>query len=152
MAMVMTIVLLPLLLIALAGVLQLGELRVAAARARAAADLATLVAVNDQDEAELARTGALRLAADAAGVARDYFTRELALSPSLLGASPEQIAAAADIAAFPVAPATDPRTGARYDRPAVRIAAVVPLRSDLFGALAFQPVTPVNVLAVSTAR
>ena len=60
-----TIALLPLFLVVLAGVLQLGALRVSAARVRAAADLAALVAVNDQDDAELARTGTLRLAADA---------------------------------------------------------------------------------------
>ncbi len=63
--MVLTLVLAPLLLVTLAGVLQLGALRVAAARVRAAADLATLVAVNDQDDAELARSGTLRLSADA---------------------------------------------------------------------------------------
>ena len=83
-AMVLTLVIAPLLLVALAGVLQLGALRVAAARVRAAADLASLVAVNDQDDAELASSGALRLAADAADVAREYFARELELSSSLL--------------------------------------------------------------------
>ncbi len=82
-AMVVTLVIAPLLLVALAGVLQLGELRVAAARVRAAADLAALVAVNDQDDAELASSGTLRLAADAADVAREYFARELELSSSL---------------------------------------------------------------------
>ena len=94
-ALVLTLVLAPLLLIALAGVLQLGALRVASARVRAAADLATLVAVNDQDDAELARSGALRLAADAADVAREYFARELELSAPLLDGAAEDIAAAA---------------------------------------------------------
>ena len=129
--MVLTLVLAPLLLIALAGVLQLGALRVATARVRAAADLATLVAVNDQDDAELARSGALRLSADAVDVARDYFGRELELSASLLDGAADEIAAAADVAAFPSAPAYDTRTGTRYDQPTVRIAAEEPLIMEI---------------------
>ena len=151
-ALVLTLVLAPLLLVALAGVLQLGALRVAAARVRAAADLATLVAVNDQDDAELARSGALRLAADAADVAREYFARELELSAPLLDGAAEDIAAAADVAAYPSAPAYDARTGARYDRPTVRIAADVPVRSPIFGALVLRPVTVLRVIAVSSPR
>jgi hypothetical protein len=150
--MVLTVVLAPLLLVALAGVLQLGALRVTAARVRAAADLAALVAVNDQDENELARSGALRLAADAADVARDYFARELELSAALLAGAPDDIAAAADVAAYPSAPAQDARTGVRYDRPTVRIAAVVPVRTPVFGALIFRSVTTLHVLAVASPR
>ncbi len=147
-----TIALLPLLLIALAGVLQLGALRVSAARVRAAADLATLVAVNDQDLDELARTGTLRLASDAADVARDYFARNLELSAPLLASAAADVARAADVAVYPSAPATDARTGTRYERPSVRIAASVPLRTPVLGALVFQPVTSVSVLAVSSPR
>ena len=151
-AAITTIALLPLLLVVLAGVLQLGALRVAVTRVRAAADLAALVAVNDQDDAELARSGALHLSGDAAAVAREYLARELDLSASLLAGSADEIARAADIAAFAVAPAFDERTGARYERPTVRIAAEVPLRTPVFGALVFRPVTTVNVLAVSSPR
>jgi hypothetical protein len=150
--MVLTLVLAPLLLVALAGVLQLGALRVAAARVRAAADLATLVAVNDQDDAELARTGALRLSADAVDVAREYFARELELSASLLDSAADQIAAAADVAAYPSAPAYDARTGTRYDRPTVRIAADVPVRTPVFGALLLRSVTTIHVLSMSSPR
>jgi Flp pilus assembly protein TadG len=150
--MVATLVLAPLLLIALAGVLQLGALRVVAARVRAAADLATLVAVNDQDDAELARSGSLRLSADAVDVAREYFARELELSSSLLDSGAGEIAAAADLAAYPTAPAYDTRTGARYDRPTVRIAANVPVRTPIFGALVLRPVTTIEVLSVSSPR
>jgi Flp pilus assembly protein TadG len=151
-ALVLTLVLAPLLLIALAGVLQLGALRVVAARVRAAADLATLVAVNDQDDAELARSGALRLSADAVDVAREYFARQLELSSSLLDSAAGEIAAAADVAAYPSAPAYDTRTGARYDRPTVRIAAHVPVRTPIFGALVLRPVTTIDVLSVSSPR
>jgi Flp pilus assembly protein TadG len=150
--MVLTLVLAPLLLVALAGVLQLGALRIAAARVRAAADLATLVAVNDQDDAELARSGALRLSADAVDVAREYFARELELSSPLLDRAAYEIAASADVAAYPSAPAFDTRTGARYDRPTVRIAAEVPVRTPVFGALVLRPVTMLHVVAVSSPR
>jgi Flp pilus assembly protein TadG len=151
-AMVLTLVLAPLLLVTLAGVLQLGALRVTAARVRAAADLAALVAVNDQDDIELARSGALRLAADAADVAREYFARELELSSALLAGAADDIAAAADVAAYPSAPAHDARTGVRYDRPTVRIAAAVPVRTPVFGALILRSVMTLHVLAVASPR
>jgi len=151
-ALVLTLVIAPLLLIALAGVLQLGALRVASARVRAAADLATLVAVNDQDDAELARSGTLRLARDAADVAREFFARELALSAPLLDGAADDIAAGADVAAYAIAPAYDPRTGVRYERPTVRIAADVPVRTPVFGALVLRPVTILHVVAVSSPR
>lgn len=151
-ALVTTLVLSPLLLVVLAGVLQLGALRVTAARVRAAADLATLVAVNDQDDAELARSGALRLSTDAADVAREYFARELELSAPLLDGPAGEIAAGADVAAYPSAPAFDMRTGARYDRPTVRLAADVPVRTPVFGALLLRPVTMLHVVSVSSPR
>jgi Flp pilus assembly protein TadG len=151
-AAVTTVVLLPVLLVVLAGVLQLGMLRIAAARVRAAADLAALVAVNDQDEAELARSGTLRLAADAAKVAREHFALQLDLSASLLAAPAGEIAAAADVAAYPSGLAFDHWTGRRYERPAVRIAAEVPVRTPIFGAIALPPVTTIGVLAVSSPR
>jgi Flp pilus assembly protein TadG len=149
---VTTVLILPLLLVVLAGVMQLGALRVSAARVRAAADLATLVAVNDQDERELARTGMLRLAPDAAEVARAYLARNLELSAPLLARSSDEIAASADIVAYATAPAIDARTGSRYERPTVRIAASVPIRTPIFGGLIFSPVTSVDVLAASSPR
>jgi Flp pilus assembly protein TadG len=151
-AIVLTLVLAPILLVALAGVLQLGALRVAAARVRAAADLAALVAVNDQDDVELAKSGTLRLAADAADVAREYLARELELSSPLLDVAADEIAAAADVAVYSSGPAQDIRTGARYDRPTVRIAVEVPVRTPVFGALVFRPVTILHVVSVSSPR
>ena len=151
-AAVMTVIMLPLLIAVLSGVVQLGALRVVAARVSSAADLATLAAVDDQDDAELVRSGALYLAADAEGVARQYFALNLASVASFLAASPEQIASGADVAAFATAPATDPSTGLRYDRPTVRIDALIPIRTPAFGALLFAPVTTVRVRATSSPR
>ena len=147
-----TIVMLPLLLVVLVGVLELGALRAVAYRAGAAADLATIVAVGDQDQLELAHSGKLRLSADAVDVARDYFARNLMATAPALGASAGSIAASADIASFPTAPSIDPRTGARYDRPTVRLIASVPVRTPGFAALLMPTVTTVTIHSVSSPR
>jgi Flp pilus assembly protein TadG len=151
-AAVTTLLMLPLLLIVLVGVLEVGALRAVAYRAAAAADLATIVAVSDQDQNELARTGTLRLAADAADTARDYFARNLAASASALAASGTEIAASADIASFPTAPSVDPRTGARYDRPTVRLIASVPVRTPGFAVLFMPAVTTLTIRSASSPR
>ena len=127
-------------------------MRVLAARVAAAADLATLAAVDDQDDVAFAGSGVLRLAPDAAAVARQYFAANLAPVSSFLEATPDDIAARADVAVFATAPASDPLTGASYDRPAVRLAAAVPLRAPLFGSLLLSPTTVVNVRAASSPR
>ncbi|MGH2498769.1 MAG: hypothetical protein ACRDF0_01535 [Candidatus Limnocylindria bacterium] len=146
------VVLLPVLLLMLTAVLELGLLRVTAARARAAADLAVVVAINDQDDDELARTGRLRPSADAAGVARTYFALNLEPFAGALAASPASVGAAADVMVFPDPPSVDPRTHARYERPVVRIAADVPIRTAVLGALLGRPVTTVTVHAASAPR
>lgn len=151
-AAVTTLLMLPLLLIVLVGVLEVGALRAVAYRAAAAADLATIVAVSDQDQNELARTGTLRLAADAADTARDYFARNLSASASALAASGTDIAASADIASFPTAPSVDPRTGARYDRPTVRLIASVPVRTPGFAVLFMPAVTTLTIRSASSPR
>jgi len=147
-----TIVMLPLLLVVLVGVLEMGALRAVAYRAGAAADLATIVAVGDQDQFELVQSGRLRLAADAADVARDYFARNLLATAPALGASVSAIAASAEIASFPIAPSLDPRTGARYDRPTVRLIASIPVRTPGFAALLMPATTTVTIRSVSSPR
>lgn len=151
-AAVTTLLVLPLLLIVLVGALELGVLRAVAYRAGAAADLATTVAVGDQDHAELVRTGTLRLSADASEIARDYFARNLLTSSSALASSATAIAASADIASFPTAPSVDPRTGARYDRPTVRLIASVPVRTPGFAALLLPSVTTLTIRSASSPR
>ena len=125
--------LLPLLLTTLVGVVQLGALRVIAAKIASAADLATLAATDDQDQNALVRTGILRLAPDAVAVARTYFALNLASVSSLLATTPESVAAQAQISAFAEVPAVDPLTGWRYEHPTVRIAVDVPVRTPVFG-------------------
>ena len=144
-------VLMPLLLTTLCGVIQLGAVRVLAIRVASAADMATVAATDDQDGAELTRTGALRLAPDATLVARSYFAMNLAQIAPHLATSPESVAAQANVAAFPTAPAVDPLTGWRYDRPTVRLAADVPIRTLSFG-IVLPAVTTVTVRSASAAR
>ena len=139
MSAITTIALLPVLTVVLTTTLQLGSLRVVAARIRSAADLAALVAVNDQDEAELARSGRLVPAADATDVARAVFAENLEPIAQLLDATPAEIAGAASVR-VDLTPAT------------VHIGAVVPVRTPLFGALFFHPVTQVAVAASGGAR
>lgn len=151
-AAVTTLVLLPLLLIVLVGALEIGVLRAVAQRVSAAADLATIVAVGDQDERELVRTGMLRLAPDAADTAREYFASNLAATAPSLAAPADQIATLADIVSFPTAPSVDPRTGARYDRPTVRLIASVPVRTPGLAALLLPPVTTLTIRSASSPR
>lgn len=151
-AAVTTLVMLPLLLSVLVGVLELGTLRAVAYRAAAAADLATIVAVGDQDQSELARTGALRLPRDAADTARDYFARNLSGAAPALAVGADAIAASADVASFPTAPSLDPRTGARYDRPTVRLIAAVPVRTPGFALFLLPAVTTIMIRSASSPR
>ncbi len=146
------IVMLPLLLVVCAGVIQLGALRVVAARVASAADLATLAAVGDQDDERLLSAGQLRLSADAARVAREYFARNLDPIGAHLAMTPGEVAAGADVAAFAQTPATDPLTTSRYDRPTVRLAARVPIRAPAFGLLLIPTVVTIEVRAVSSPR
>jgi len=134
-----TIALLPVLLVVLATTLELGALRVVAARAHSAADLAALVAVNDQDDGELARTGRLRLASDAADVARAVFADNLQGIEGILAATPAAIAANASVR-VESAP------------PTIHISATVPVRTPVFGALFFHPVTDVAIKTAGGAR
>ena len=139
MSAITTIVALPLLIVVLMTTLELGSLRVVAARARSAADLAVLVAVNDQDDGELQRSGTLVPAADAADVARAVFAANLDPIAPLLAATPAGIAADAAIE-VDAKPAT------------VHLRVTVPVRTPLFGALFFHPITDVAVLANGGAR
>jgi Flp pilus assembly protein TadG len=150
-AAILVVVLLPLLFTIVTGVVQLGAIRLLAARVASAADLATLAATDDQDADELARTGALRLAPDAEAVARKYFALNLLQISPHLAISPEDAAAQADVVAFRMVPAVDPLTGWRYDHPTVRIVASVPVWTPAFG-VALSPTTFVTVRAASAPR
>lgn len=148
----LTVILLPLILVVLVGALELGFVRLVAERARIAADLATVVAVNDQDDGELARTGRLRSSADAAEIARSQLAANLAPLAGVLAATPEAIAAAADVSVVERAGGVDPRTGRTRSAPTVRIAAEMPIVTPAFAVLLARPVTVVHLWSASSAR
>jgi hypothetical protein len=125
---------------------------VLAARVASAADLATLAAVDDQDEAALVRDGTLFLLPDTTETTRRFFALELEQIAAHLDRSPGAIAADADVAAFPAGPAFDALTGSRYDRPTVRLDAAVGVRTPAFGPLLLPVVTTVHVRSVSSPR
>ena len=131
------VVLLPLIIVVLTGGLELGAARVVAERARIAADLATLTAANDQDEAVLRSTGTLRVSADAERVAREHLALDLAPLAGSLAADPAAIAAAAEVT-----------VGERT----VRLRADLPVRTPLLGALLGRPVTVIELLSVGAPR
>lgn len=131
------VVLLPLIIVVLTGVLELGAARVVAERARIAADLATLTAANDQDETVLRSTGTLRVSADAERVAREHLALDLAPLAGSLAADPASIAAAAEVT-----------VGERT----VRLRADLPVRTPLLGALLGRPVTVIELLSVGAPR
>lgn len=149
-AALLLVLLLPLLLLVLAGALDLGALRLAASRGRAAADLAAVVAVNDQDDRALRERGALRLSADAASVAREYLARNLAPLGTLLADDAATLAARADVAAFPEG-GVDPVDGTRYDHPTVRIRVDLPLRTGVLRPIVGATL-PVRAHAAAAAR
>lgn len=139
MSAITTLAALPLLIVVLMTTLELGSLRVVAARARSAADLAVLIAVNDQDDGELQRSGTLIPAANAADVARAVFAANLDPIAPLLAATAGDIAADAAIE-------VDARPST------VHLRVTVPVRTPLLGALFFHPITDVAVLANGGAR
>ncbi len=144
--------LIPTFLLLLAFVIELGVLRATRARLVAAADLAASVAVGEQDSVALARDGRYHLAASASAVARDMLARELApLAARLADATPEGIAAAADVVALEAGTA-DPRTQRSYPAATVRVAFDVPVRTPLFVLASLRDATTLRILAAASAR
>ena len=139
MSAITTVALLPLMIVVLITTLELGSLRVIEARVRSAADLAALVAVNDQDDVELGRSGRLIPAVDAADVARAVFAANLEPIAAVLATTPADIAGGASVR-VDATPAT------------VHVSATVPVRTPVFGALFFHPITDVAVRANGGAR
>ena len=136
-ATLLVILLLPLLITIVAGVVQLGALRVVASRVASAADLATLAAVDDQDDTELTTSGALRLSSDAVDVARRYFALNLAQIAGLLDITPDAAAAHAEVT---------------VSSNSVGLAAAVPVRAPALSIFLLPPVTLVNVRSLSSPR
>lgn len=148
-AALITVVLLPLIVVVLMGLIELGRVRVIAERARIAADLATITAMNDQDQQALERSGSLRPAGDAARVARDHLALNLEPLAASLASTPQAIAAAADVRVVDRAGSADGRS---YSGPTVVINAALPVRTPVFAVLLGRAVTVVALASAATAR
>jgi uncharacterized membrane protein len=130
-----TILLMPLLLMVLSLVADVGSLQVELVRLRWANDMALVDAVTEVDAAHYASSGEVRLDAAADSVYRRYLVANLATMRGVMadGATPESVAAAADVAVINSVPATNPFNGHTLDRPAVCSRMSVPLKTSLLG-------------------
>lgn len=123
----------PILLLMLALVADVGSLQVEKVRLRWAQDMALVDAVTEIDPAHYAATGQLQVDSTAVDVYRAYLVANLAPMRGLLagGATPESIARQAEIAVVNSVPAENPFTGRALDRPAICARMRVPLMSGL---------------------
>jgi uncharacterized membrane protein len=127
------ILLMPMLLMVLSLVADVGSLQVERVRLRWASDMALVDAVTEVDAAQYARTGEIKLDPGAEAVYRNYLVANLDSVRGVMadGATPESVAAAADVAVVNTIPAANPFNGHRLDRPAVCARFRVPLRTGL---------------------
>lgn len=140
-ALLYTAILLPVFVMLLALVVELGALRVAKARLVSAADLAATAATTEQDRAVLAATGRYELAPSAEQVARDMLALELRpLAPLLAGTTPDSVAAGADVAVR--------RGGA----PQVRVGFRAPVRTPLLVLAGLRETTELAIAVTAAPR
>jgi uncharacterized membrane protein len=127
------ILLMPMLLMVLSLVADVGSLQVERVRFRWASDMALVDAVTEVDPALYARTGEIRLDPGADAVYRSYLVANLDSARAVMadGATPESVAAAAEVAVVNTVPANNPFNGHRLDRPAVCARFRVPLKTGL---------------------
>jgi uncharacterized membrane protein len=127
------ILLMPMLLMVLSLVADVGSLQVERVRLRWASDMALVDAVTEVDSAQYARTGEVRLDPGAESVYRVYLVANLESARSVMAdaATPESVAATAEVAVVNSVPATNPFNGHRLDRPAVCARFRVPLKTGL---------------------
>jgi uncharacterized membrane protein len=124
----------PVLLLVMSLVVDVGSLQVERVRLRSAQDTALVDAVTEVDAANYAATGRLQIDGRAVDVFRAYLAANLTSMRALLvdaGASPEAVAATAEVVILNQVPATDPFTGVTVDRPAICSRLHAPLRTGL---------------------
>jgi uncharacterized membrane protein len=129
------ILLMPLLLMVLSLVADVGSLQVERVRLRWANDMALVDAVTEVDAARYAATGEVRLDVAAENVYRRYLLPNLEAMRGVMadGATPESVAAAADVAVINTVPGINPFSGHSLDRPAVCARIKVPFKTSLLG-------------------
>jgi hypothetical protein len=125
------VLLMPLLLLVLSLVADVGALQVERVRLRWALDTALVDAVGEVDPGAFAASGRLSLSPDAIPVFRRYLAANLEPMRRLLaGATPESVAASAEVA-ISDGPGANPFDGHRLDRPAISARVRIPVRASL---------------------
>lgn len=149
---VYAILLFPLLMLVLALVLAVGTLEGMRSRLRAQIDMAALTATQALDVSALVTGGAPRLLPDQAdALARRYLAENLAASSSSLAASPEVIAAGANVSVTNT-PGIDPITGLPNTAPTVSIEIHAPVRVPLLGLAGLGTVVTLDITGSAAAR
>src|SRR5258708_39431982 len=110
----------PVLLMVVSLVADVGSLQVESVRLRWANDMALVDAVTEVDANHYAATGELVLDPASQAVYRAYLVTNLAPLRGQMGggATPESVAKDAEVAGINTVPATNPFNGHRLDRPA----------------------------------
>ncbi len=131
---VYVILLVPLLVLVLALVADVGSLQMQKVRLRSALDMAAVDAAQELDLGHYARTGTLRLDPErATASARRFLALNLDPLSGQLGGreAVDRISRTAEVAVVNEVPARNPFTGATLERPAVAARMQVPLRTGL---------------------
>jgi uncharacterized membrane protein len=144
----------PLLLMVLSLVADVGSLQVERVRLRWADDMALVDAVTEVDAAHYAATGEVRLDVAAESVYRRYLLPNLEAMRGVMadGATPESVATAADVAVVNTIPATNPFNGHRPDRPAVCARIRVPFKTSLLGLAGLRSAQTLTVVGDAEVR
>jgi hypothetical protein len=127
------ILLMPMLLMVVSLVADIGSLQVEAVRLRWADDMALVDAVTEVDSTQYAAAGLIQLDPAAERVYRSYLVPNLAPLRGVMadGATPESVAENAELVVINSVPATNPFNGRRLDRPAVCARIRVPIQTGL---------------------
>jgi hypothetical protein len=127
------ILLMPMLLMVVSLVADIGSLQVEAVRLRWADDMALVDAVTEVDSTQYSAVGLIQLDPAAERVYRSYLVPNLAPLRGVMadGATPESVADNAELAVINSVPATNPFNGHRLDRPAVCARIRVPIKTGL---------------------
>ena len=141
------ILLMPMLLMVLSLVADVGALQVQQVRLRWAHDMALVDAVTETDAAHYGGTGEIRLDPGAEAVYRTYLVANLDPVRGVMadGATPETVAAAAEVAVVNSDPATNPFNGHGLDRPAIAARFRVPLKTGLLSLAGLRSIQTLTV-------
>ena len=141
------ILLMPVLLMVVSLVADVGSLQVQSVRLRWADDMALVDAVTEVDANHYAATGELLLDPASQSVYRAYLVPNLAPLRGQMGggATPESVARDAQLVVINSVPATNPFNGHRLDRPAVCARIRVPIRTGLLSLAGLSPTQTLTV-------